>query len=275
MASDIRLDPGDILDNETLAETFLCSTEGGMRRSHRTGTLVIVSDYVNPTKFYEDRWDGNNFYYTGEGSKGDQKLIRQNKTLAESDTNEVEVHLFEKYRGNEYTYQGVVELADKPFQEIQFDELSSRRKVWVFPLRLTNGERQSVDQNTIYEIEEIKRKRARKLSNEELNNRASTAKSTPTKRPTVSVSYSRNPWISELAQRRANGICQLCDHEAPFNRRDGTPYLETHHITWLANGGEDTLKNTVALCPNCHREMHIKPSKKNEQVLRQKAASEL
>ena len=34
-------------------------------------------------------------------------------------------------------------------------------------------------------------------------------------------------------------------------------YLETHHIKWLAAGGEDKLDNTVALCPNCHRKMHI------------------
>lgn len=35
------------------------------------------------------------------------------------------------------------------------------------------------------------------------------------------------------------------------------PYLETHHIVWLARGGEDTIFNTVALCPNCHKRMHI------------------
>ncbi|MFV5483444.1 HNH endonuclease [Acinetobacter towneri] len=35
------------------------------------------------------------------------------------------------------------------------------------------------------------------------------------------------------------------------------PYLETHHIVWLARGGEDTISNTVALCPNCHKRMHL------------------
>jgi len=24
----------------------------------------------------------------------------------------------------------------------------------------------------------------------------------------------------------------------------------------LANGGSDTIENTIALCPNCHREFH-------------------
>ncbi|MBC8673865.1 HNH endonuclease [Aeromonas hydrophila] len=47
-------------------------------------------------------------------------------------------------------------------------------------------------------------------------------------------------------------------HKAPFNRvSDGTPYLEVHHIQPLANGGEDTIQNTMALCPNCHRKRHF------------------
>jgi len=37
----------------------------------------------------------------------------------------------------------------------------------------------------------------------------------------------------------------------------GKPYLETHHVVWLSKGGSDAVDNTVALCPNCHRKMHI------------------
>ena len=40
-------------------------------------------------------------------------------------------------------------------------------------------------------------------------------------------------------------------------RKNGEPYLETHHIVWLSEGGEDSIENTVALCPNCHRKMHV------------------
>ncbi|MFP5111610.1 HNH endonuclease [Bacillaceae bacterium C204] len=32
--------------------------------------------------------------------------------------------------------------------------------------------------------------------------------------------------------------------------------METHHIVWLSKGGDDTIENTVAICPNCHRKMH-------------------
>lgn len=44
---------------------------------------------------------------------------------------------------------------------------------------------------------------------------------------------------------------------APFQNKDGEPYLETHHIICLSHGGPDTIDNTVALCPNCHRKMHV------------------
>lgn len=48
-----------------------------------------------------------------------------------------------------------------------------------------------------------------------------------------------------------------CNSEAPFIRRtNGSPYLEVHHKTPLAEDGEDTVENAIALCPNCHRELH-------------------
>ncbi|SEA88827.1 HNH endonuclease [Pseudobutyrivibrio sp. ACV-2] len=67
----------------------------------------------------------------------------------------------------------------------------------------------------------------------------------------------RNIYIAEYAKRKANGICLLCNKPAPFKGKDGTPYLESHHILWLSKGGEDAIDNVVALCPNCHKKMHI------------------
>ena len=68
--------------------------------------------------------------------------------------------------------------------------------------------------------------------------------------------YRRNSDVIALVLLSANGRCDLCQLPAPFLRLDGTPYLEVHHITTLAEGGEDSIRNTVALCPNCHRKVH-------------------
>lgn len=68
---------------------------------------------------------------------------------------------------------------------------------------------------------------------------------------------SRSQYIAQFTKERADGKCQLCNNEAPFLDKKGEPYLESHHIIWLKNGGADSVDNTVALCPNCHRKMHI------------------
>ncbi len=91
--------------------------------------------------------------------------------------------------------------------------------------------------------------------------------------PTVSVVqtkvFNRNPTIAAYVKKRANGICQLCKQKALFIDQYGEPYLECHHIVWLSNGGEDSADNCVALCPNCHRKMHIMNDESDIQVLKQ------
>lgn len=69
--------------------------------------------------------------------------------------------------------------------------------------------------------------------------------------------FKRNPDVIAEVLIRADGVCEQCDQHAPFKRAsDGTPFLEVHHIIRLADGGEDTVDNTIAVCPNCHRELH-------------------
>lgn len=68
--------------------------------------------------------------------------------------------------------------------------------------------------------------------------------------------YKRSPNVVAEVLLRANGECQSCKRDAPFLKEDGTPFLEVHHIEWLSKGGEDSVENAIALCPNCHRQAH-------------------
>jgi len=69
--------------------------------------------------------------------------------------------------------------------------------------------------------------------------------------------YQRNADVVAEVLYRANGICEMCKKPAPFKKKkDLLPYLEVHHKKPLADKGEDTVKNAIALCPNCHRESH-------------------
>ena len=103
----------------------------------------------------------------------------------------------------------------------------------------------------------IKEKQASEISDEELKNKIKSAHRKIGSRDVVSKQYERDPYIAELAKRRAKGICQLCNTTAPFKNKDGYPYLEVHHIQWLSKEGDDSIDNVVALCANCHRKMHI------------------
>ena len=102
----------------------------------------------------------------------------------------------------------------------------------------------------------IREKKASKLSDSELEKRAKSAPHKAGERDVVTRQFERSPYVVQHAKRRAKGICELCKAPAPFINAKGEPYLETHHIIWLASGGDDTIANTVALCPNCHRRMH-------------------
>ena len=68
--------------------------------------------------------------------------------------------------------------------------------------------------------------------------------------------FKRSPNVVVEVLSRANGKCQNCKRDAPFLKEDGTPFLEVHHIEWLSKGGEDSVENAIALCPNCHRQAH-------------------
>ena len=122
------------INNDTLCEIFGCSSQGGMRRSKCTNTLVLVSNRVAST--YSDDWDGDTLLYTGMGQKGDQSLtFAQNKTLAESNSNGVTVHLFEVHQRKVYAYCGVVKLVKEPYPSVQEDATGEKRKVYIFPVR--------------------------------------------------------------------------------------------------------------------------------------------
>ena len=251
----IQINKGDVVNNEELTELFKCSTQGGMRRSHKTNTLVLVSNHVK--SIYSDRWFGKELHYTGMGSIGDQTLGTQNKTLYESNLNGVEVHLFEVFELREYTYQGVVVYNGKGYQENQTDIDGNQRKVWMFPLELKDGKPVKVNDTVIKKLQETKQKSLRKLNTKQIKRLAESKKETEQSyRITETKSIERDEYIKLYALERADGNCQLCDKPAPFLKKNGSPYLEVHHINYLANKGSDTIDNVAALCPNCHRKIH-------------------
>lgn len=262
---------GAVYKNDSIAMTFKCSTQGGMRRSHATNTLVLFTDHSNTSAVYEDKWIGNVLHYTGMGLEGDQDLeAAQNKTLSESPNTSIRVFLFETLSPTNHTYLGEVKLIDKPYFVEEKDQNGTLRQVIKFPL--TTVQNVHLQQKELTLNSEAKERKVRSLSADEIAAKAQQASNaatlldkhldkklaerSPVRRVITNV-YDRNPYIARYVKQLAAGYCQLCEKPAPFKDASGTPFLESHHIHWLSEGGLDTIENTIALCSNCHKKMHI------------------
>lgn len=164
-----NLTTGDTITNAELTVIFKCGPQGGMRRAHRTNSLIIVSDHTR--SIYEDRWaSGDVIHYTGMGLEGDQSLdYMQNKTLNESQNNGITPYLFEVYDPGKYLFRGQVELAGRPFEETQPDKNGKPRIVWIFPLRVVGSASGfKVPEDLVSKKQQRKERQAKRLSDEEL-----------------------------------------------------------------------------------------------------------
>ena len=140
------------------------------------------------------------------------------------------------------------------------------QKVYI-PKKKINKKNNDDFEDEEYDIDEFEYK-MKDVSFEDLKKLAKEYESTVIKKKTVSVEqYKRNAYVALYAKKRAKGVCQLCGKPAPFKSKNGEPYLESHHIIWVSHNGEDTINNTVALCPNCHKKMHIVNSENEIQFL--------
>jgi 5-methylcytosine-specific restriction protein A len=83
-----------------------------------------------------------------------------------------------------------------------------------------------------------------------------TGNQSPKSTTSAITQYQRDSTVKAWVLREANGKCECCGGPAPFQGADGMPFLEVHHVQQLADNGPDTVTNAVALCPNCHREIH-------------------
>ncbi len=98
---------------------------------------------------------------------------------------------------------------------------------------------------------------ARKISKVERIGILAQSNKKPEKTTIQVTVFKRNIYVIAETLERASGICERCRKPAPFIKdKDETEYLEVHHIIPLAEDGDDSVENTIALCPNCHRHAH-------------------
>lgn len=262
----MKVEIGKTYNNNQIMEHFKCDGQSGMRKSNRTNSLVLIAKHIN--NLYDDKWIGNVLHYTGEGLEGDQEITRQNKTLYNSRNTDIKVYLFEVFEEGKYIYQGEVELAEDPYQTDELDVKHNMRKVWKFPIqRKDKKSPEAIEEEVIKKNEEKREKKAKKSTNKQIIERLKNVDGKPGTRKTIVQHKERNADVVEYTKRRSKGMCDLCKNEAPFKNKMQEPYLEVHHVITLAEGGPDQIYNTVALCPNCHRKMHVVKSKDDKEKL--------
>lgn len=147
---------GDIFTRDQLMSIFKISGQAGMMKTNTLNALVLT---VSEESVYDDSdiKDGT-VQYTGEGLEGDQTITKNNKTLFYSKENNLPVYLFTKDKKRRYTFEGRVELYDKPYQTPENDINGKERLVWKFPLKVVYSENDIVDESIkdiSYEIVEI------------------------------------------------------------------------------------------------------------------------
>ena len=147
---------GRVLNSLSLRDIFQVSNQGGMRGSHKTNSLVLISNHFSSQSqktdenaksenVYTDEWKDGIFHYTGMGLKGNQdKNYMQNRTINESSSNGVNLYLFEVFSKGYFTFSGKVELSGEPYVSFQEDVTGKLREVWIFPLRKSEKKHNSI-----------------------------------------------------------------------------------------------------------------------------------
>lgn len=242
---------------QTYLRKELVSLYGGQLQAGiwtpREFPVIFIFSGKNGALFgYRDGWtDEGIFQYTGEGQEGDMTFTAGNKAIKDHRELGKDILLFEDLgKGNGVRYSGLFECAS--WQELDgLDKAKQKRKVIIFdlvPVATALPEDTKVINST-----------SLSKSFEDLRKAAYEAAKA---QPRTKVGNAKLRWrersdkVRMYVLARANGICELCDNNAPFIKSDGGPYLEPHHTKRLADEGPDDPKWVGAICPNCHREIH-------------------
>jgi hypothetical protein len=151
-----HLAPGDRVSRQELQEQYGGRTQGGIGPSRKTANVLIFSDPASGEQHgYYDGWQPDGcFHYTGEGQRGDQRMISGNRSILDHDREGRALRLFRGARG-EVEYVGEFELdSERPWYETDAPETGDGplRKVIVFRLRPTDTD---PPKNTASKIAEV------------------------------------------------------------------------------------------------------------------------
>lgn len=269
----LQFEPGAIYDRVSeINGPFGGSRQSGIAASATHPAIFLFTGDSGEQYGYADRWDNGAFLYTGEGQRGPMTLNRGNRAVAEHAETGRALHLFKslgKGKGNRYI--GEFCCADV-FERTQPDVDGEDRTALVFRLVPVGSPELNIETELGTEVELEDSLAAARIAALAACKPATNAmdQSAPRK------IYQRSRTVAHYVLMRAKGLCESCDKPAPFFKKDGTPYLEPHHVNRLSDGGLDHPRYVGAVCPTCHREIHsgVHGMSLNEQLKRRLKAIE-
>ncbi|WP_116654400.1 HNH endonuclease [Pelagibacterium sediminicola] len=210
--------------------------------------VIAVSGETGSTHGYADRWrpDGA-FEYFGAGQIGDMEMKRGNAAIANHSADGKSLLLFiDLGKGKGLRFHGEM-VCEAYHIERAPDRNGDERNAIVFELRDLDSVVEEVE-NTTPVAASLNVLRARALADAKLV--------TTVQGAIVRNVYERSRGVRDYVLARAAGHCEGCGTPAPFKRKDGSPYLEPHHLHRVSDGGPDHPAHVISLCPNCHRRVH-------------------
>lgn len=227
--------------------------QSGISSSAQAPVVFIFTGDSGEQYGYRDAIDEHGvFSYTGEGQVGDMTLTGGNLAIANHAAKGKALHLFKSLgKGKGQRYLGEFVCAGYSWTRGP-DKIGNDRKVIVFSLVPVD---RIVDAAQPDEAEALP-KPASLTEARQLAIQAASASTEVEPGNSVRRLYRRSEQVRQYVLMRARGVCESCRQPAPFKRKDGSPYLEPHHINRLSDGGLDHPRYVGAICPACHREIH-------------------
>jgi hypothetical protein len=85
------------------------------------------------------------------------------------------------------------------------------------------------------------------------------------------VVFDRQKNVFATVLRRSKRCCELCDLTAPKDPAQSQDFLKPYYLVPLSEGGQEVIKNVVALCPDCHYKVTTQPNQADFKILKRKA----
>lgn len=229
--------------------------QGGISTPKNAPYVFLFTGDGGESFGYEDGWaEGGVFRYTGEGQVGDMQFAAGNQAIRDHAAEGKELLLFQALgKGKPVRFVGQFACEDW-VMETRPDRDGRERQAIVFLLRSLDTTEETPEELSAH------RQEAEAADLDELRRRAyaaATPRSTPKAVRATQTVYQRAEAVRVYVLERAKGTCECCGKAAPFMRRAGGPYLEPHHTRRVSDGGPDHPRWVGAICPNCHREIHL------------------